>query len=172
MTYLFTYTILLHDNDHQGGHPTVIVLTGSATEDIPLLHSGRHFIAHVNPPTHTTSAGSSAATTIAATTAQLAACSLSQSSSSLIASLSTYLATTNCLEVSIDLSAICAQKIIAAKLQAEENQMDDNDYEGFLTSDSVFSLSSSSSSMTPQVRAIPIMLYPDHTLVTCNTLFT
>ena len=162
MTYLLTYTILLHDNDHQGGHPTVIVLTGSATEDIPLLHSGRHFIAHVDPPTHTTSAGSSAATTIAATTAQLAACSLSQSS--LITSLSTYLATTNCLEVSTDLSTICAQKIVAAKLQAEENQMDDNDYEGFLTSDSIFSLSSSSS-MTPQVSYT-------HNIELENTLIT
>ena len=105
-----------------------------------MLHSGRHFIAHVDPPTPTITT-----TTVADTTASLAACSLSQSS--LVASLSTYLATTNCVEVSADLSAICEQKILAAKLHAEENQMEDNDYEGFLTSDTVFS----SSAFAPQV---------------------
>ena len=124
------------------------MLTGSATEDIPVLHSGRHFIAHVDPATPTTTVNSSATTTMADTTSLLAACSLSHSS--FVASLSTYLTTTNCLEVSADLSAICEQKILAAKLQAEENQMDDNDYEGFLTSDTVFS----SSSMATQVGSI------------------
>ena len=140
----------------EGGKPHIVVVTGSGTEDIEAIHSGRVFVATAVAPKTSTFASSSSASSSSSSAAasvpseQMAACSLSPPAPlpTFVDDLTRTLTSSNIShsDATADLQAFCDQKFSLGLADTGlTDPLSENDYEGFLTSATPYSPSLDSS---------------------------